>query len=514
MVGNFAQPGYVGILAHNRAHFGDRVAITIDDRAMTFAQLADQVEAVRRVLAPHVNSGDRVAIWLPNSFAWIATFLAIVSLRAISVPVNTRLTVAELDVILRDSAARVLVATSRYRGRNYFAEAADSRIACPVVIDASDQAEPADWPVRRAAAAVDPTPPERDDLFCIQYTSGTTSTPKGVMLTEQMYLQTALWCVRCQMLTPESSFMSAAPFFHCSGSMHAITVCLLAGCALHQMSAWDVEFFLRLVRQHRGSVSHGTFLRDIVAFGTDRARPFLETMKVVAATGTQRDLQLIHDELGATGISNLYGMTETCGNFSMWFPDDPLEKRCAANGRPQPGNEIRVADPETGATCAPGRTGEIQMKGHTLTPGYFRRPDANASAFTADGWFRSGDLGAMSDQGELHYIARLKEIVRVGGENVSPMEVEEVVRDVSGAAQVCVLAVPHERLGEVAAAVVITQAEIAWPSVLREMKARLADFKVPRAVYLTDAFPVTGTNKVQRSVLQQQIARGQLTRVA
>lgn len=234
----------------------------------------------------------------------------------------------------------------------------------------------------------------------------------------------------------------------------------------------------------------------------------------MSAVGTPKDLMILHDELGATGIANLYGMTETCGNITMWYPDDPLEKRISANGRPQAGNAIRVADPDTGAVCASGKTGEIQMRGHTVTPGYFRRPEATASAFTADGWFRSGDLGAMSDEGELHYIARLKEIVRVGGENVSPAEVEEVVRDVSGLKQVCVLSVPDERLGEVAAAVVVSGREVEWQAVLREMKSRLAGFKVPREIYAVDEFPMTATNKVQRTVLQRRIAGGELTRLA
>jgi acyl-CoA synthetase (AMP-forming)/AMP-acid ligase II len=507
-------PGYTDILAYNRAYLGDLVAITIDDQAITHVQLARQVEAARRVLADHVAPGDRVAIWLPNSFAWVATFLSVKALGAISVPVNTRLTVSELDVILADCGARVLVTTGRYRGRRYLEEARGGSAIRLTIVDASDEVPPAEWPVMPAASDVATSlGPDMPGLFCIQYTSGTTSTPKGVLLTEEMYLRTAAYCAKTQVLTPHSNFMSGAPFFHCSGSMHAITVCLLAGCTLHSMSAWDVERFLHLVRQYRGNVAHGAFLRDIVAYGTAKARPFLETLKTVAATGSPKDLMTIHDELGATGVSNLYGMTETCGNITMWYPDDPLEKRTSANGRPQSGNELRIADPATGAVLS-GGLGEIQMRGPTVTPGYFRRPDAAASAFTADGWFRSGDLGSLSTEGELHYVARLKEIIRVGGENVSPAEVEEAVRDASGLKHVCVVSIPHERLGEVAAAVVIPESEVTWPSVLETIKGRLANFKVPREIYVTSAFPLTGTNKIQRSVLQQQIAGGQLTRVA
>jgi fatty-acyl-CoA synthase len=510
------QSGYSEILAYNATYFPGRIAVTIDERALTYGGLAAQVREVRKLLAQqHVEAGDRVAIWLPNSFAWIATFLAVTSLRAVSVPVNTRLTIAEVDVILRDADARVLITTSQYRGRNYLDEANAGDFPCPVTIEASDDSPAEEWRIwTRASALRLRSPPVRDDLFCIQYTSGTTSKPKGVMLTEQMYLRTAAHCAKCQVLTPSTSFMSAAPFFHCSGSMHAITVCLLAGCTLHTMSAWDVERFLNLAQIHQGEVGHGVYLRDVVAYGVDRARPYLTTLKTVSTVGTAGHLRMLHDGLGVTGIANLYGMTETCGNITMWYPNDLLIKRISGNGRPQVGNSIRIADLQTGADCAPNQAGEIQMKGATVTPGYFQRPEATANAFTADGWFRSGDLGSLTDEGELHYIARVKEIVRVGGENVSPAEVEEVLRDVSGLKQVCVLAVPHERLGEVAAAVVISEGEVVWPAVLLEVKNRLANFKVPREIYVTDAFPMTATNKVQRSVLQKQIADGKFTRVS
>jgi fatty-acyl-CoA synthase len=508
------QSGYSEILAYNGIHFPDKVAVTIDERALTYGELAAQVRELRRIFAQHVAAGDRVAIWLPNSFAWIATFFALTSLRAVSVPINTRLTMAEVDVILRDADARVLVTTSYYRGRNYVDEANAGDYLCPITIEASDNLAAEEWPVwKRASGPQLREPAERDDLFCIQYTSGTTSKPKGVMLTEQMYLRTAAHCAKCQVLTPSSSFMSAAPFFHCSGSMHAITVCLLAGCTLHTMSIWDVERFLHLAQLHRGDVGHGVYLRDVVAHGIDKARPYLAALKTVSAVGTPGDLRVLHDELGVTGIANLYGMTETCGNITMWYPNDPLIKRISGNGRPQVGNSIRIADLQTDGDCAPGEAGEILMKGRTVTPGYFRRPEATANAFTADGWFRSGDLGSLSDEGELHYIARVKEIVRVGGENVSPAEVEQVLRDVSGLKQVCVLAVPHERLGEVAAAVVISNGEVAWSDVLLEVKSRLANFKVPREIYVAGEFPMTATNKVQRSVLQKQIAEGKFTRV-
>src|SRR4029078_5139588 len=156
-----------------------------------------------------------------------------------------------------------------------------------IVFDASDDRSAA-WPMIRERAPLAPrTPARADDLLCIQYTSGTTALPKGAMLTNRAYLQTATYVARCQRLTPNSSFISAAPFFHCSGTMHAITVCLLAGCTLNALSAWDPERFLDETLQHDCSISHMVSSRDVLALGAERARPRLATMRVTHDLGTR-----------------------------------------------------------------------------------------------------------------------------------------------------------------------------------------------------------------------------------
>ena len=162
----------------------------------------------------------------------------------------------------------------------------------------------------------------------------------------------------------------------------------------------------------------------------------------------------------------------------------------------------------------PGEVGEIQMKGMTISPGYFNRPSANAEAYTADGWLRSGDLGELNEDGELRYIARLKELIRVGGENLAPAEVEQAIRDATGMQQVCVLGIPDARLDEVPAAVVVGCAGADWPRILNGLRGSLAGFKIPQAVYHAPQLPLTATNRVQRAVLRDWIASGKLDRVA
>lgn len=498
------------VLAHDVRYFGDRVAVTIDDQAISFTGLARTVEAARATLGPLLRAGDRVAILLPNSFALITAFLATASLGAISVPLNTRLTPAELRVILEDAEASVVIADPAYRGRDYVVEA---REACqglvPYVVSAGAEM----WRViPTGAPRHTPCPVEAPDVFCIQYTSGTTSAPKGVMLTQAAYLQTANWVARCQRLTPSTSFMSAAPFFHCSGSMHAMTTNLLAGSTLHSVSSWDPDYFLDLVQRHRGDTGHGVFFRDIIALGR-AVRERLATLKVAVDIGGPDFVRGLHDEFGVTGISNIYGMTEQCGNWTMWFPDDPLEKRILLAGRPQPGNQARIVDPASGAVLGPGAEGEIQMRGPTVTPGYYRRPEANRAAFTEDGWFRSGDLGSLTEQGELQFRARLRDIIRVGGENVSPAEVEMAVVRQTGLKQLSIIGVPDGRLGEVVALVVPEGTQLDWPDTLRALSRQVAGFKLPKQVWAAETMPMTATDKVQRAKLQQWVRDGRLRRL-
>jgi acyl-CoA synthetase (AMP-forming)/AMP-acid ligase II len=503
------------LLVHDSRHFRDKVAVRFETGEMTYGQLASSVDRLASLLAEHIGDGGRAVVWLPNSFNWITSFLALNKLGAVSVPVSTRLTAAELKIIVEDAEADLVLAAPQFRGRHFIDEAVDAfgTDGGPVLIAAGEDPAGSDWRVLGGRSQRRPRPSgTSEDFFCIQYTSGTTATPKGVMLTNRSYILTTSYVARCQRLTPSSNFFSAAPFFHCSGSMHAISVCLTAGCTLNAQSAWDPEAFLDTAERYRCDVSHGAFWRDVLALGGERARPKLTTLNVSHDLGQPEYLMRLHDELGVTGISNIYGMSETAGQYTMWFPDDPLEKRVSGNGRPQPGNRLRIVGRD-GAILGPGETGEIQMKGLTVTAGYYNRPEANATAFTEDGWLRSGDLGYRTEENELVYTARLKDIIRVGGENLAPDEVEQAIRELWGAADVCVIGVPDDRLDEVPAAVFATTGEVPWEDLTNKLRTRLAGFKIPRQVFLADQFPRTPTNKVQREALRQQLASGNLRRI-
>jgi fatty-acyl-CoA synthase len=506
----------VDLLRHHAEQTPNRVALRIDGEPRSFLQLHQGVLQVAGRLQTIARPGDRVGLWFHNCFAWVECFLALDLLGAVSVPINTRLTGSELRVIMEAAALAAIITTPHYRKRRYTDEAIATLAPTGrslAVLEASDTLPPSDWPVITLEGERATLPRSPADVFCIQYTSGTTSVPKGVMLTDAAYLQTASYVARCQRLTPTSRFISAAPFFHCSGTMHALTVCLLAGCTLDSLSVWDPEQFVDSVALRQCDTAHMIYFRDVLAIATSTTRERLSSLQVAHDLGTPEFLLRIADQLGVTGISNLYGMTETCGQFTMWTPGEPLAQRVGGNGRPQPGNQIRIVDPDSSAELPAGATGEIQMRGPTITQGYFANAEAMASGFSHDGWFRSGDLGRIGDDGELVYVARLKEMIRVGGENLAPVEVEQVLRDLCRTAQVCALGVPDPRLDEVVAAVLVAPQVSDWTELLARLRERLAGFKVPRAMYVADSLPMTATNRVQRATLKHWIESGQLQRV-
>ncbi|MDP4836778.1 MAG: acyl--CoA ligase [Burkholderiales bacterium] len=506
------------LLRFNAQRYGDKVALRLNGKSWSFRELHTRVEDFCQTHGTIIGPTDRVALWFNNSINWLTAFIGINALDAISVPINTRLTASEIEGILCETAPRAVLTVKNARNRDYYSEAQhliNTHRLQTVLIDADQDLWPHEWTQEQFTdPLVSDVRNDLDGLLCIQYTSGTTASPKGAMLSTSAYLATANYVARCQQLSPNSSFISAAPFFHCSGTMHAITVCLLAGCTLNSIDVWDPELFLWETEKYKCDVSHMIYFRDVIALNSPKALGMLTTLKVGHELGTYDYLKRVKEELGIPGLSNLYGMTETCGQFTMWFADDDSQRRLSANGRPQPGNEIRIVEPGTDRTLPHGDLGEIVMKGATLTPGYFKKTKDSNATWTDTGWLRSGDLGSLSENGELTYVARIKDVIRVGGENLAPAEVEQVLREVCSVDQVCVLAMPHERLDEVPIAVICGEFDHSNTSLKARLKDRLAGFKIPREIYLIDEMPLTATNRVQKHLLLEWISQGKLPKLS
>ncbi|OAS99235.1 fatty-acid--CoA ligase, partial [Achromobacter xylosoxidans] len=346
-----------------------------------------------------------------------------------------------------------------------------------------------------------------DDVLLIQYTSGTTSFPKGVMLTHANMLTNAWAAAQRIGVRPDDRYFSIRPYFHVAGTTLSILVSLMSGCCLLTLPKFDVADALRMLDEERCTLTSGNDTIFLMLMGHpdfDRARIHLRGGW--AAAGPQV-MQKIRDVMGVPGICNAYGQSEASPNITLSAHDDPFELRAMGWALPHPGMQVRVVDPGTGEPLPAGMQGEIQARGWSVMKGYYKMPEATARALSADGWLSTGDLGEMDAAGRLRMVGRLKDMFRVGGENVAPAEVEETLHGHPAVRMAQVVGVPDARLGEVPAAFVLlkdgqdcTAEELtAW------CKARCANFKVPRYVEIVDSFEhigMTGSSKVQKNKLR------------
>lgn len=516
------------------ARFGAKDAFCIGPRHIAYGELVRSSDAVAKgLLAVGVRPGDRVAVWMGNSIEWLVTFYAAAKMGAVLVPLSTRFKADEARYVLDQCKASHLILNDRFAGIDFLrlldevapgfrASGRSTRLpalgTCLCVsADAQSHAGLPNFAQLYAQGALISTEQfvnarallRPADPFLIQYTSGTTAFPKGAVLTQRNFARTGTEVGVRQQLTADDRFFSPAPYFHVSGTMHAFTAPLAHGCTVYSVEKYDLEIVLETICRNRCTAYHGfNFFKDYFArrqeFGD---RYDLSVLQRAWTTGTASDLARI-EALGIR-VCSLYGLSETTGCSTICTPDDPAEVRARTVGRPLPGIEICIQDRDGArAQLGHGEQGEICIRGWNVMSGYFNKPQETREAFDAQGWFHSGDLGSIDENGNVRFLGRLKDIIRIGGENLSPLEVENLLRRHVKVAEACVVGVPDARLGEVCAAFVQLRpgcsAEEA--EIVSFCRAHIAGYKVPRHVRFVDGFPMTGTNKIRR-VEVKELAR-------
>ncbi|SAI72470.1 fatty-acid-CoA ligase [Bordetella ansorpii] len=516
---------------------GRQEAYVGPDQRYTWAQIQAQSRRIAAALhAAGIARGDHVGLMLGNSGLWIAAFYACASIGAVTVPVNTRFKADELLFCLKQSDVRLLIHADQFLGIAFtdllrqVEPAIDGTLpgaALPelrTVVTVQAQAVPAGTVEFEAfleqgsgvsaqtldalAARVEP-----QDVLLIQYTSGTTSFPKGVMLSHANMLGDAASVARRMGVTPEDRYFSIRPFFHVAGSTLSVLVALASGCCLLSMPRFDVALALKMLEDERCTLTSGNDTIFLMLMGHpdfDAAR--LHLRGGWAAAGPEV-MQKIRDVMNVPHMCNAYGQSEASPNVLLSDIGDDFALRRDGYMLPHPGVDVRIADSGSGAVVAPGAgQGEIQVRGWNVMRGYYRMPEQTAKAFTADGWLRTGDMGEQRADGRVRMVGRLKDMYRVGGENVAPAEVEEVLHAHPAVQQAQVIGVPDARLGEVTGAFVLLKAGqqatdqelVAW------CKARCANFKVPRYLSLVDTFEhigMTGSSKVQKNKLREHAVK-------
>lgn len=474
-----------------------------------------------------VRPGDRVAILMGNRAEWISSYFAVLGLGATAVALNTWLTPAEQAYQLKHAGAGTLIAADRFRDRDIVAEVAEMQVlglpALQRLIVVGERVPPSATAFSELAVLGARLPDDEraaswsragpDDVACILYTSGSTARPKGVPL-QHWGLIDNMWEIGERMrLGRGDRLWFGVSLFWSFGCVNALfTIMSHAGACVLQHH-FDAGEALRLIEAERCSVIYGTpNMAAALIEHPDRPARDLSCLRTGAAIGTPAQIDMFV-ALGAHEICNVYGLTEAYGNSCVSDCTAPLERRRVACGAPLPGVDLRIRDIETGRPLPPGEVGEVALRGR-VTPGYLDDPASTRASFTADGYLLTGDLGLVDDDGWLHFRGRRKELIKSGGINISPAEIEAVLSGLEGVAAAFVTGLADDRLDEAIGAVVIlnnaTPAATAETlEVLRQHCRRsLAAYKVPQHFVFARAgdLPVTSTGKLQRNRLPELFA--------
>ena len=488
---------YDGLLGGRDAD--DRVAFELHDgRSWTFADLVAQSGQFANCLVQSgVEPGDRVAVQVNKSVEAIALYLATVRAGAVFLPLNTAYTRAEVSYFLEDAEPKVFVCDgereTEYAGieASLFSLNGDGSGS---LAQAAESLEPSFDNVLRDAG----------DLAAILYTSGTTGLSKGAMLTHDNLLSNALTLVQYWRFSSDDVLLHALPIFHTHGLFVATNIMLVVGGRMLFLPRFDVDRMIELLPRCTSLMGVPTFYTRLLADARFN-RELVAHMRLFIS-GSAPMLPETHVQFETcTGqrILERYGMTET--NMNTSNPYDG-ERRVGSVGFPLPGVEVRITDPESAAPLADGDTGMIEVRGPNVFLGYWRKPEKTALELREDGYFITGDLGRVDEDGYLHIVGREKDLIISGGYNIYPKQIETEIDALDGVLESAVFGVQHPDLGEaVAAAVVLLEdADLDAERIIAALQSTLARFKLPRQVFVLEELPRNAMGKVQKNLLRER----------
>jgi HIP---CoA ligase len=499
---------------------------------LTYAQLAPEVDRYARgFVAAGVGAKDRVALWAPNCAEWMLAALGLLRAGAVLVPLNTRFKGGEAAYILRTSGATTLLTVRGFLGTDYPAmlKGEDTGALERIVVLKDEPDDPgSDMPPIGLAAfleageAVDPEATaaraakvHADDTSDLIFTSGTTGYPKGAATTHAQTLRTFGTWSSIVGLGAGDRYLVVNPFFHTFGYKAGILACLMAGATVVPEPVFDATAVMARIAAERITVLPGppTLYQTLLA-DPGRASHDLSSLRLGVTGAAVVPVELVNamrSELGFGTVLTAYGLTESCGTVTMCRRSDPPEIIAGTSGRAIPDLEVRAV--AEGKEVPAGEPGEIVVRGYTVMSGYWGNEEATADAIDADAWLHTGDVGVMDEAGNVTITDRVKDMFVVGGFNAYPAEIEAILRGYEGVAQVAVVGVPDERMGEVGCAYIVSSSDDADPdalgrAILGWSRGVMANYKVPRGVVLVDELPVNASGKVLKRELRQRYQQG------
>jgi fatty-acyl-CoA synthase len=493
-------------------------------------------KVARGLLSLGVERDDRVALWAPNVPEWVVLQFALAKIGAVLVTVNTSLRAAEVEFLLKQSESSTLITVSGFRDVNYVdtiyeivpelrqsdegalqsaklpflrnvifigEEHPDGMIRYDSLLDYSEKISDAELDSRIAAQNL-------DSVINMQYTSGTTGFPKGVMLTNRNIVNNAYWLAEGLALTPKDKLCVPVPFFHCFGCVIGVLGAYTHASALVPLETFDALRALQYVEGERCTTLYGVPTMFIAELEQLDYHSFdmssLRTGIMAGALCPEPLMRKVMERMHLTELAIAYGLTEASPGITLTPRDDSVELRTQTVGSPLPEVEVKIVDPATGEECKPGIAGELCCRGYNVMKGYYNNPKATAEAIDADGWLHTGDQATMDVNNYVRITGRIKELIIRGGENIAPKEIEDLLRSNEKIVDVYVYGMPDERFGEeVAAAIKLKQGETASADDIRQFcDGRIARFKIPRMIRFVDSFPMTASGKVQKFKLREQ----------
>ena len=529
------------VLDHTVARFPDNEALVYPDRnyRQTWSEFGALVDDFAKgLMALGVQKGEKVAVWATNVPYWVALQFATAKIGAILITVNTNYREHELRYLLTHSECENIFLIDSVRDHDYLdtlyriapelrlqsrdrlvckslphlkrvcflgAEKHRGMYSVPEILSLSVMVDETEYAARQAQL-------QPWDVINMQYTSGTTGFPRGVMLTHVGVGLNGYWIGRHQNFGPEDRVCLPVPLFHCFGCVLGVSAAVNHGATMVILESFNALKVLAALDSERCTAVYGVPTMFLAELEHPLFKRFdLSHMRTGIMAGSvcpEPLMRRVVDDMNMTEITICYGLTEASPVMTQSDIHDPLSLRCETVGCAMPGIEVRVGDPDTCEELPRGEVGEILCRGYNVMKGYYNMPDDTAKAISPEGWLHSGDLGVMDENGYLRVTGRIKDMIIRGGENIYPREVEEFLMGMPGILDVQVVAVPSRKYGEEVAAFIIPRpgVEILPEDVRDFCRGKVSWYKIPKYIKTITGFPLTASGKIQKFKLREMAA--------